>query len=70
MRRSRPVHALKEKSGPNPKAGVSPNRYIARCGEEVIDPDGMTAWESEVTCPDCIYLRRVRHDEIVRAHTR
>lgn len=48
------IHALKEKSGPSPAKGVTPNRYIAACGAESVTIDGMSGWWSDVDCPDCL----------------
>lgn len=51
------IHALKEKSGPAPKKGVTPNMFIARCGVEEKFPNSMTAWESIVDCEACLAAR-------------
>lgn len=47
------THALKEKTGPAPGKGATPNVFIARCGVETKTAEGMTVWESDVTCGDC-----------------
>lgn len=54
------VHILREKTGPNPGKGKTPDRHIAWCGLELRDMgaisagDRMSAWTSECTCLPCL----------------
>lgn len=52
------MHDIKEHTGSTPKAGTSPNMFIARCGAESSKGDDMTAWRSEVTCEACMETYR------------